>query len=379
MKLVCRLQLASLAVGALVTCWGTISIIKRRQAQQLVAAQYSVEREPAKNSCHPARHVVFLKTHKAGSSTVFNILLRYAAEEGLVLALPQSPALYQHYLPMLFDPDKLLDLRSAGMSPNVVAMHMRFDRDALMSVMPSDTRFVTIMRQPVALFRSLYDYYALGRHFNGESLEEFVFNEEHVRFLKEHRYARSLGFNQMAFDLGLDPEDFDNHTRVSALISLAESTFDVVMLAERFSESLVLLRHALCLPSLRSVVAFRKNALLNRTALTPRLTARVSELNAADVEIYGHFARRLDMQIEQLGRERVATEAAQIQALTQKWLARCGVEETARHRVVVQSLRDDMKHDETCRMLALSELEFTRELRWLQTRLARQRTGMFYE
>lgn len=381
MKLVNRLRLASLVVGAMVTCWVTISTVGRRQTTQTTAAHYSAKEEAARNSCRPARHVVFLKTHKAGSSTVFNILVRYAAEEGLVLALPRSPTLFQHYPPLPFDPDKLLDLSAAGMSPNLVAMHMRFDREALMSLMPKSTRFVTIMREPVDLFRSLYDYYLLERFYHNASLEEFVFNDEHVSALKKNRFSQTLGFNQMAFDLGLDPMDFDNHNKVSKLISLVESTFDVVMVAERFSESLVLLRHALCLPSLQNVVAFRKNAMADpaRTLMTTRVAGRVSELNAADVEIYRHFARRLDMQIAQLGRERVAAEAAQVEALTRQWLAGCGVEETTRHRYVVHVIPGDMEHNETCRRLALSELDFTRELRWLQTRLARQRTGMFYE
>ncbi|KAL1424342.1 hypothetical protein MTO96_020268 [Rhipicephalus appendiculatus] len=306
-------------------------------------------------------------------------MLRYAAEEGLVLALPHSPTHFQHSTAKLFDPAQLLNLTAAGMSSSLVAMHMRLDRQALWSVIGNETRFVTIVRRPVDLFRSLYDYYALQRHFGGEPLERFVFNEEHVRALQRTRFAGNLGFNQMAFDLGMDPVDFDNQEKVAELISMVESTFDVVMVAERFTESLVLLRHKLCLPSLRSVVAFRKNALQNRTTLTPRVAARLAELNAADTRIYEHFAHRLERQLQALGVEYVASAVTDIEVITQRWQERCVDSTTTGRRVVTHKLRESMDNDDTCHRLALSEIEFTKELRWTQTRLARQRTGFFYQ
>ncbi|KAL3196719.1 hypothetical protein MRX96_045104 [Rhipicephalus microplus] len=258
-------------------------------------------------------------------------------------------------------------------------MHMRLHHKALLSVTGNETRFVTIVRRPVDLFRSLYDYYALQRHFGDEPLEQFVFNEEHVRALQTTRFAGNLGFNQMAFDLGMDPEDFENEEKVAELISMVESTFDVVMVAEQFVESLVLLRHKLCLPSLRSVVAFRKNALQNRTTLTPRVAARIAALNAADTRIYEYFALRLERQLQALGAKRVASEAANIEAITRRWQERCVDSTTAGRRVVAHKLRESMDNDDTCHRLALSEIEFTKELRWKQTRLARQRTGFFYQ
>ncbi|XP_075542968.1 galactosylceramide sulfotransferase-like isoform X3 [Dermacentor variabilis] len=375
MKLALRLQLGVLLVGAAVTYMATWNIYMNR-AKRVESGNKSSPRQPS--SCHPARSVVFLKMHKAGSSTVFNILLRYAAEEGLILALPNSAAHFQHSTSTLFDPQKLLNLSVAGMQPSLVAMHMRMDREALLSVMLTETRFVTIMRRPVDLFRSLYDYYALQRHFGDEPLEEFVFNDDHVRALQETRFAGNLGFNQMAFDLGMHPADFDDHDKVEELISTVESTFDVVMVAERFTESLVLLRKKLCLPSLRSVVAFRKNALQNRTTLTPRVAARLAQLNAADTRIYEHFARRLQSQLHALGAQSVASEVARIEAATRHWLERCVESTTTGRRVVGHRLREGMDYDATCHRLALSEIEFTKELRWAQTRLARQRTGFFY-
>ena len=42
-----------------------------------------------KNSCKPRHRVMFLKTHKTGSSTITNVLNRYADEHNLTIALPR--------------------------------------------------------------------------------------------------------------------------------------------------------------------------------------------------------------------------------------------------------------------------------------------------
>jgi hypothetical protein len=47
----------------------------------------------------------------------------------------------------------------------------------------------------------------------------------------------------MAFDLGLPPSQFRNADIVDRFIKRLEETFDLVLIAERMPESLVLLRY----------------------------------------------------------------------------------------------------------------------------------------
>ncbi|KAH7965398.1 hypothetical protein HPB49_007366 [Dermacentor silvarum] len=77
--------------------------------------------------------------------------------------------------------------------------------------------------------------------------------------LARKRTRSKLGFNQMSFDLGLEPAQFANASAVRRFIERLDATFDLVMVAERINESLVLLRDLLCW-DLDDVVVFRHNA-----------------------------------------------------------------------------------------------------------------------
>ena len=63
----------------------------------------------------------------------------------------------------------------------------------------------------------------------------------------------------MLFDLGVNHDDLNNETLVRKKISEIEEDFDLVMIAEYFYESLILLRHELCW-SLEDVTSFQLNA-----------------------------------------------------------------------------------------------------------------------
>ena len=49
--------------------------------------------------CAPQHRVAFLKTHKAASSSVQNILMRYSREHGLNLVLPSAGNYLGRYVP----------------------------------------------------------------------------------------------------------------------------------------------------------------------------------------------------------------------------------------------------------------------------------------
>ncbi|CAN7997608.1 unnamed protein product [Ixodes hexagonus] len=304
--------------------------------------------------------------------------MRYAVENSLIVAMPHSNKVFNFGLPGRFRPDMVQDLSEANMIPNVITMHMRFDRDALLEMFPRETTaFVTILRNPVDLFRSLYDYYSLRRFYNNASLEEFVRNNTYVAALEAQRFSYSLGFNQLAFDLGMDPSDFSHKNKMDDLIATISSTFDVVMIAERFVESLVLLADKLCWP-FTSVVALRKNELSVRSFITDAVRAKLIELNMADSELYRFFADRLERELTVLGKARVQQEASMVSLLTGSWYERC-IEKTVEHRLITHRLKSSMETDKTCHWLALSEMNFSREVRLLQTREARRITGYFYE
>ena len=67
--------------------------------------------------------------------------------------------------------------------------------------------------------------------------------------------------NQMALNLGLSSDSFDDEEAVDKLIESIEKDFDLVMITERMDESLILLRHLLCWPmeNITSLVSDARN------------------------------------------------------------------------------------------------------------------------
>ncbi|XP_070387591.1 galactose-3-O-sulfotransferase 3-like isoform X3 [Dermacentor albipictus] len=164
--------------------------------------------------------------------------------------------------------------RSMAPPFGVLAHHARF-REA--EVRP---RFLTIVREPAALFESLYSYYDLGAK-TRLSLEQLASGSRSLSARLARRRTRSkLGFNQMSFDLGLEPAQFANASAVRRFVERLDATFDLVMVAERINESLVLL----C-ADLDDVVVFRHNARQTSYRRPPsgRLAARAERGRRAAV------------------------------------------------------------------------------------------------
>ncbi|XP_075538619.1 galactose-3-O-sulfotransferase 2-like isoform X2 [Dermacentor variabilis] len=95
------------------------------------------------------------------------------------------------------------------------------------------------------------------------SLEQFastaLANRSVKGLLDRSRTRSKLGFNQMSFDLGMAPAQFGNPSAVRRFVEQLDATFDLVMVAERINESLVLLKDLLCWHT-DDVVLFKLNA-----------------------------------------------------------------------------------------------------------------------
>ncbi|CAL8325851.1 unnamed protein product [Lota lota] len=254
-------------------------------------------------------HVAFLKTHKTASSTMQNLLFRFAEHNNLTVALPVQSCGHQFCYPRPFTSHFV---HPHTLPPSVITNHMRFNRAELRRLMPDDTVYVTILREPGSMFESLFSYYnqvcQSFRRVPNCSLEAFL--EEPWRYYrpgeKESMYAR----NTLTFDLGGDkdhpPEDVGYARAFAAEV---ERAFALVMIAEHFDESLVLLRHLLSW-DLEDVLYLKVNmrTLGSKRSLSPELAAKVRAWNALDARLYDHFNASLWQQIGAMGPACVARE-----------------------------------------------------------------------
>ncbi|XP_063853421.1 galactose-3-O-sulfotransferase 4-like isoform X3 [Scylla paramamosain] len=257
-------------------------------------------------TCSPVTHLFFLKTHKCASTTVQNILFRFGYSRNLTFALPATG----NYLgnPALFQaksiPKKLLP--SDGLV-DIFAVHSRLHPAQHSLVLYTDARWLTVVREPAALYESLFNYYHMNAAY-GFGLQDFS-KKSAQELASLPRYGGKLGKNQMLFDLGY-PADL-TVTELRRALDEVDRRFDLVLIAERMDESLILLRHFLCW-SLYDVVVFTKNARRNEVKknLDADTLQALRELNSADVILYEYFLAKHKEAVFAFGETKMKDEVA---------------------------------------------------------------------
>lgn len=265
------------------------------------------------NSCNPHNRIAFLKTHKTGSSTLTNILNRYADLRELKVVLPKQQ-LYRFGWPGYFHWSNVDLLRLNGEPASILCNHARYNRPAMDVVMHVDTKYITILRDPVNQFESTFNYMELYRFFNltnyTNPMEVFLRNpREYLLNLrktsKPFPESMNLVRNGMFFDLGLSPIIQDNEHRIRDAIKDIEKEFALVLIMEYFDESLVLLKREFCW-DLDDVIYIKQNQRKpgnnpSKRGLSPQLKNRIRVWNRADVLLYEHFNKTFWEKIKQHG------------------------------------------------------------------------------
>ncbi|KAM8788597.1 galactose-3-O-sulfotransferase 2 [Rhynchonycteris naso] len=274
----------------------------------------------------PITNIMFLKTHKTASSTVLNILFRFAETHNLSVALPAGSHVHLGY-PRLFHARYVEGMVDGSQQHfNVMCNHLRFNLPEVQKVMPNDTFYFSILRNPVFQLESSFTYYRryVPAFQAAVSLDAFLaaphtyYNESlGLRYV----YAR----NHMWFDLGFDPNAPAEESYVRARLAELEQRFQLVLIAEHFDESMVLLRHRLRW-RLDDVVSFKLNSRSKSsvTRVTPEGQERAKRWCALDWRLYRHFNRTFWASVHaELGPRRLRSEVEQLRARRRELMTLC--------------------------------------------------------
>uniref|UniRef100_A0A1A8C208 Galactose-3-O-sulfotransferase 1 n=1 Tax=Nothobranchius kadleci TaxID=1051664 RepID=A0A1A8C208_NOTKA len=334
-------------------------------------------------SCPPKVDIMFMKTHKTASSTLLNILFRFGEKHRLKFAFPDGRN--DFFYPSLFQRSQVKDYRP-GMCFNIVCNHMRFNAPEVAKLLPTDTSYITILRDPAQLFESSFHYFGRLVPFTwkipGEDkITEFLLNPQ--------SYFDSEGFNSfylknlLFFDFGQDNTLEINDPRVDEGIKFISEHFHLVMLVEYFEESLILLKEALCW-EMDDLLFFKLNARKGSTVskLSPELRAKALEWNAIDWKLYQHFNRTFWNKVDTYGPERMAKDVAELRRRNQEMASICieggrAVEASSIHETDMQPWQPigeksilgynlkknvDKAHQKLCRKMLMPEIQYLTEL-----------------
>ncbi|XP_035802570.1 galactosylceramide sulfotransferase [Amphiprion ocellaris] len=270
--------------------------------------------------------VVFLKTHKTGGSTVQNVLFRMGEKDGATFAFPYYT--YQFSYPDKFRADFVDELPEGSSNFDILCSHMRLDIEELRPMMLPNTIYVTILRDPVLTFESVFSCYtstvpaftlAKKAAEHRSALSMFLESPESFWDPKEPR--NGLAKNPMSFDLGLDGQKWDSWpTDLTQL----EETFQLVMIAEHFDESLVLLGALLKLELEElAYVHFNTRSAQDLTPLDDITKAKIRAWNRMDVLLYDFFLHLFWEKAARYGMERLKKDVARLRASTDRIRQKC--------------------------------------------------------
>eukprot|EP00092_Neocalanus_flemingeri_P001950 GFUD01002081.1.p1 GENE.GFUD01002081.1~~GFUD01002081.1.p1 ORF type:complete len:386 (+),score=88.88 GFUD01002081.1:41-1198(+) len=227
-------------------------------------------------------NIVYLKTHKCASSSMQNIFLRFGERNNLIFVLPIQVGNY------LGDGASKFSQSMVAAEPkqnNILCLHTRYNRKEMDVVMEDDTVYVTMLRDPIEVFESQWTFYGLQGHY-GMTIDQFVLAPKTGKLGK--RFFSRQGQNQMLWDLGLD--EVENEELVRQKMNEVALEFDLVMIAEYFDESLVLMKETLGW-DYEDVTSLKLNGRKegSRETLNETTKTNLKEYLKFDYMLYNHF------------------------------------------------------------------------------------------
>ena len=252
--------------------------------------------------------------------------------------------------------------------PDILCNHALFNQKPMKAVMPPDTSFITILRDPLENFPSAFEYMDVayvnkmkGRT-TSQNIDTFFhkINDYFVTYYKKVGTVSYLLRNGQFFDLGHRIQRVRTQNQVYPYIKEFERIFDHVLITEYFDESLILMKREFCW-ELEDVLYFK---FLERTSGETQLSATAEEKirlwSHADVILYEHFKDRLLQEILKQGQD-FYDEVEQLRELNKKMKEKCIGEEqlekapgSRSSKVKKFVLRQDLSHEskvECCRMI----------------------------
>ncbi|XP_054709248.1 galactose-3-O-sulfotransferase 4-like [Uloborus diversus] len=323
--------------------------------------------------CSPRDNVVFLKMHKCASTSVQNILMRYAHQRNLTVVVPVLPKNHAFSLLLPFQAEVVHGAPWQNLGYNIICHHMVFNKAAIEKIMPKDSVYITILREPVSMFESLYEYGELEEFYQMD-IEEYakgIKNSTVVRKLRVR--SNGIGRNQMLYSLGVQPSYFNNRLKVLKAIDNIDTYFDFVMIAKYFDESMILLRHLLCW-EMDDVVSFTLNARMEnyKKNLTVEAIKNLKEWNWGDQLLYDHFLQKFEKAVKEFGKEKMELEVQELRKRRNDWFDFCVQERVEAKNLTSYSiwsnkvsgyvLKSDVNNI-TCEDLVKPENYFTSEIR----------------
>ena len=322
------------------------------------------------NCSRPVTKIVFIKSHKTGSSTLASIFQRFGYRHELLFALPKSNHIFSEIKPFSrhFVQQKPKSLASS--SYDILTNHAVYNRKEMDAVVPN-AKYISIARDPVYQFESAFGYFewakgmGLSKHSN--PLEAFMEKPLYYYTTKKYR-TKSASNNGQLHDFGVFPESYRNMSEGSLRVKIDRlvKEIDLVLLTEYFDESLLLLKQLLCW-EYDDIVYLSKGvrSKSHRYDISEEMKQKIRHWNAGDVLLYNRLNMTFWQKVSKYGPS-FQSDLAKFRRLKQVAYDKCvdsNTHDTKDTRVDRLVLIKRQTGDDYCLDLSRRDVQYTSMLR----------------
>ncbi|XP_071838655.1 galactosylceramide sulfotransferase-like [Apostichopus japonicus] len=250
----------------------------------------------------PLNSVAFVKTFKTGSSTLAGILARYGYERNLSFALPKSEMFLSN---TPFNP-KTSKLLSMPVPPgfHILNNHAIFNKSGFQEVMRPETKYITLLRDPIKTFYSLIAYFHLLKHYNftGDIFSPDFPMKSFLDIVSiTHTHRTGLIHIGQMFSLGFDTYTQSNdEDAVAKKIRELDLELDLVLMNEYFDESLIILKNMMCW-QFEDILYVSQKISGRKYNFPEEHVDLLRNWTAADSALYDHFNHTLWTKVQAYG------------------------------------------------------------------------------
>ena len=242
-------------------------------------------------------HIGFLKVHKAGSTTMQNMFFRFGMKRNLTFAIPRSGNYFSFHgsVPV-----------KAGGHYDILAVHSVYRKDQYDATLPPDKVNIGIVREPLDRMISAAYYY------------RDVFGIPHLRSVPRTNFIQELIMhpekyekrpfsetkNSMGRDFGFEPTTKEtDKSKILEKLEFLDREFKLVLVIERFEESLVLMKRYLNW-KMSDIVFVESNSHKHaEDNLTEELKEKHKHTCFLDYAIYDYFSNVFDNKVKAEGND----------------------------------------------------------------------------
>ena len=329
------------------------------------------------------RHVSFLKVHKTGSSTAQNIFLRFGHSRNLTFALAHSKGGESGWPNVISFRNSITDQNVVPLPPGkifeILCCHVMYNRTAFEKILPKDTVYTGIVREPFSRFQSAI------RMWHPKYIMQAAKDHPVATFAKQPlKYEpdspnRSWTNNRMALEFGFPVELFPdkdkspNVEKISEYLKRIDKEFDFIIINERFSESLVYMKMLLGW-SVKDILYIdhmkKKNKPSTKELVTKEDKTLLSKFLYLDIALYQFALERFEKQIKHLDIVRFHDQVINFENLNKQVNAFCQTNSKSIKRSIYfnrTKWNDGFSVTKSdCKFLSMSELDFIKIIRLKQ-------------